>query len=517
MTTKLPPGKVQFINPTTGAPLAGGRVWHYTAGTSNLKDTYQDQAGIVLNTNPIVLDAYGQAIIWGKGTYRQVLLDSTGNQIWDQVTGSGISDAMDPVTGAASVAAAKTALGITSAWQAVIGNATLSGGMSTMGISAAMQPVVGAATLAAARTALGVSSVGLEVYNVKAYGAVGDGVTNDAAAINAAITACSAGIVYFPPGVYRVNSTIFMKPGVSLWGTSRLVSTLVAGANNVNIVGYVATGVLPTGFQIWNLGFGGGGFTGCYGIVLDGVDATKRLSIIDIQNCYFGTLAQGLYMNFCANVTISTCFSNTATAGFWVKMCADVTLMNCQAQAGAGYGFYVQGGAGAYDEGVKVLGCSTNGQAFGFFAQDQDWGQIVGCSFSTCIGLPMAFVNAKNWRVSQTDIAAAAVVPGLTTDANCSNIQLSENFVALNTVGFALQGQRLGVRGNHFVGNSGIDISLVNTTVATVTGNDCDSAGVPQSIVESGTANFSLITGNTVNGTIVLVGGSSSQANNLNY
>jgi hypothetical protein len=58
------------------------------------------------------------------------------------------------------------------------------------------------------------------VYDVTAYGAVGDGVTNDASSIQAAITAAGTGsTVYFPKGKYRVNTTLQISTrGVTLLG-----------------------------------------------------------------------------------------------------------------------------------------------------------------------------------------------------------------------------------------------------------------------------------------------------------
>lgn len=61
-------------------------------------------------------------------------------------------------------------------------------------------------------------------YNVKdpTYGAEGDGATNDASAIQAAIDAANSaggGIVFFPKGTYQVGSAIVLKTGVSMWGT----------------------------------------------------------------------------------------------------------------------------------------------------------------------------------------------------------------------------------------------------------------------------------------------------------
>lgn len=53
--------------------------------------------------------------------------------------------------------------------------------------------------------------VNLNVFNVIAYGAIGNGVADDTAAINLAIAAChtaGGGIVYFPPGTYKVTKPL---------------------------------------------------------------------------------------------------------------------------------------------------------------------------------------------------------------------------------------------------------------------------------------------------------------------
>lgn len=57
--------------------------------------------------------------------------------------------------------------------------------------------------------------------NVKRHGATGDGVDDDTSAITAAVTALGAagGVVYFPPGTYRVTSVITIPEDVSLVGT----------------------------------------------------------------------------------------------------------------------------------------------------------------------------------------------------------------------------------------------------------------------------------------------------------
>ena len=94
----LPNGKSQFLD-ADGNPLAGGFVYHYVPGTTTPKDTYKDYGGAALNTNPIVLEPDGFAVIFGDGSYRQIVTDSLGNQLWDQNTKTAqVSDAL-PLTG----------------------------------------------------------------------------------------------------------------------------------------------------------------------------------------------------------------------------------------------------------------------------------------------------------------------------------------------------------------------------------------------------------------------------------
>ena len=72
----------------------------------------------ILNPNPITLDANGECIAWGPDatSYRQIVLDSLGNTIWDQVTRiNGFANPMtsvgDLVIGGAAGAATRLAIG----------------------------------------------------------------------------------------------------------------------------------------------------------------------------------------------------------------------------------------------------------------------------------------------------------------------------------------------------------------------------------------------------------------------
>lgn len=89
MATLLPEGKQSFTD-SEGKPLVGGKVYTYDAGTSSPRPTYADAAGTVPNTNPIILDARGEATIFWSGAYKVVLKDAADNTVW---TTDGVSTA----------------------------------------------------------------------------------------------------------------------------------------------------------------------------------------------------------------------------------------------------------------------------------------------------------------------------------------------------------------------------------------------------------------------------------------
>lgn len=105
--TLLPNAKQQFLD-TFGVPLAGGLVYFYVPNTEVPKNTYQDVNETILNTNPIQLDAGGEAVIWGDGLYRQIVRDSNGVTIWDQVT-QGVTSTTTPFPPALPGSAIQTA------------------------------------------------------------------------------------------------------------------------------------------------------------------------------------------------------------------------------------------------------------------------------------------------------------------------------------------------------------------------------------------------------------------------
>lgn len=89
---------VSFISPRfqaiddRGRPLVGGKLYVYANKTTIPSVTYQDAQGITLNTNPIILDARGEARVFLGETivYTFVLKSAADVLIWsqDDITGN---------------------------------------------------------------------------------------------------------------------------------------------------------------------------------------------------------------------------------------------------------------------------------------------------------------------------------------------------------------------------------------------------------------------------------------------
>lgn len=67
-----------------GGPLAGGKVYTYEPGTSTPKPTYQDLAKTVANTNPVILDPRGEAVIYWDGAYKVRVETAAGSLVYEQ-------------------------------------------------------------------------------------------------------------------------------------------------------------------------------------------------------------------------------------------------------------------------------------------------------------------------------------------------------------------------------------------------------------------------------------------------
>lgn len=86
----------------TGAPLSGGKLYTYAAGTTTPLSTYQDANLGVANTNPVILDSAGRAVVFlTANTYKFTLTDVNDQLVWtvDGVASTGLSQSIVGVGG----------------------------------------------------------------------------------------------------------------------------------------------------------------------------------------------------------------------------------------------------------------------------------------------------------------------------------------------------------------------------------------------------------------------------------
>lgn len=83
----------QFLD-ANGNPLAGGKLYSYSAGTTTPQATYTDVSGNTANTNPVILGSDGRASSGGVWlllgyAYKFVLKTSADVLVasWDNITG----------------------------------------------------------------------------------------------------------------------------------------------------------------------------------------------------------------------------------------------------------------------------------------------------------------------------------------------------------------------------------------------------------------------------------------------
>lgn len=134
------------------------------------------------------------------------------------------------------------------------GNETING-IKTF-VSSPIVPTPTTASQAASKSYVDFLTDSAIYYNVAAYGAVGDGVTDDLTEIQAAINAAGdagGGTVFFPPGTYLVSNRIAPRSNVTLLGIKN-ISILKISINEYIIV--KVTGDL-TNFTIDSMTFAG--------------------------------------------------------------------------------------------------------------------------------------------------------------------------------------------------------------------------------------------------------------------
>jgi len=247
MTTAVLPPPINFQGLTQNGSLnAFGFVATYAAGTTTPLATYTDATQATPNPNPVPLNAIGQAAIWlAPGTgYKFVETDQFGNQCGyaDQInaSGAGITSSLIP--------SINNVLNVGSpAFQWANGyfqQVTVNGFpvYSPQGIGYTPQTSAEIPALVTPTNFF----FGTQPYDIRRYGALLDGIHDDTAALN---TALSVAGQFFPGVTVGIGGSAISVP----WGNCQL-SSEVTLPNRVRVLGNNKRGSYFQAASTWNSG-----------------------------------------------------------------------------------------------------------------------------------------------------------------------------------------------------------------------------------------------------------------------
>lgn len=250
MSQLLPNGKQQFID-INGKPLVGGTVTTYLVGTSTPNPTWQDPAQTILNTNPVVLDARGQCVMYGTGSFRQVVNDVASNLIWDQVVtdpggtlSAGLSNTIDPTQGVSLIPTAdrivlnittlrtlpKTGGSVEAFVQGYYAKGDGGGGTYYLDPADTTTADNGGSVIVASDGGRWKLTQAQNI-SIRQFGAKGDGTTDDTVAIQNTLNNFSS--IFLPPGNFLFSNLTVAKP-IDIVGSGVSCTTLTCSTTTGN-------------------------------------------------------------------------------------------------------------------------------------------------------------------------------------------------------------------------------------------------------------------------------------------
>ena len=262
--------KFQFS--ANGVPMVGGTLDTYIAGSTTPATTWQDSALTIANTNPISLDARGECVLWldPAVVYKFVLKNAQGVIQWTQdnisnpaalanslradlAASSGASLVGGGAQVVSSIAALRALLKTSPSSKAFVtgyyADGDGGGGQYYYDAADTTSADDGGTVIVAADGGRWKLSF-TDWLSVKQFGAMGDGVTNDAEYVNKAIALTKDGrplMLVYPPSLagYKQTTPVLVPSNVSIdlgnnniigsGGTGFETATWVSGVLTTNI------------------------------------------------------------------------------------------------------------------------------------------------------------------------------------------------------------------------------------------------------------------------------------------
>lgn len=209
-----------------------------------------------------------------------------------------------------------------------------------------------------------------EIVSVKDFGAIGDGVTDDTASIQAAITYCQSNTqyggkaLYLPAGRYKTTADLVPSMQfLTIFGDG-------PWATQINVVGSGVNGIKPSSMSYFRPFFHDFAISGnsATGKAIDLSNITIQVYLGELKNLYLESGSDGLYApRFFSMVVQNVSSVSYSGHSFRVACGPGVSWISCYAvQAGTGKAGYRLAGT------INMFGCNglNSGDYWGVFGND---------------------------------------------------------------------------------------------------------------------------------------------------
>jgi hypothetical protein len=301
--------------------------------------------------------------------------------------------------------------------------------------------------------------------NVLDYGAVGNGVTDDSAAVQAAMDAAFAdggGEVYIPSGTYLCNTPLVLQGGVNLTGESRLNTIIRKNSTTTKAVTIYASalvvypGVLPSNINaILVLTGTSGRYTGTIQeINFEGTYATD--GDYESQKVEFGVVSVGSVSDF----SLRSCDINQVQYGAIFPTIFASEIQNNRISSSLN-GLGIDGTSTSTDVNTNYI---NNCRTYGIYLRSLLYSEVSG---NACDSL-----NRNDWYLDRSRTCSAYIFrscTGVTITNNGQEQTLGRNWVFEDSVGIVFEGNLTVGLGSDYTGVNEIawiysDYKLQNST-----------------------------------------------------
>lgn len=230
-----------------------------------------------------------------------------------------------------------------------------------------------------------------------AYGAVGNGSTDDTAAFTGALAALTVGgVLIVPPGTYKITSQIVIPEGVTIWGAGRrsVASPPTAQLITSSITGATAAITAASGSDITIRDLYVSGRASGSGNEIDFTGNSRRIRIENVT-VNTSTTGAGIALGtggYCIQSEVSGCTVVGAAIGFISSAsCTSITWRQNYANNCTSVGYFIKGTYHA------LIACAADGNTLYGYTLDTAYGVgMVGCGAESSGRSALSFSTAEN-------------------------------------------------------------------------------------------------------------------------